>query len=103
MPCLPPEARDFRVRLRINLVQFALRSVNYAGDRADNPRHRVIDVGLLDHRHRLPQTHFMHSVDRSARIVSGQTIGQLTNCRGVLLECGTFLRKSVADFRPGVR
>jgi hypothetical protein len=49
MPGLLAEARDLGVRLRIDLVQFALRSIDYAGDLADNPRHRVIGIGLLEH------------------------------------------------------
>ena len=103
MPCLLSEARDFRVRLCINLVQFALRSVDYAGDLADNPRHRVIRIGLLEHRDRLPQSHFMHGVNRSARVVSGQTVCELANCGGVLLKRGGLLGEPITDLRPRVR
>jgi hypothetical protein len=39
---LLPETRDFRVRVRVDLIEFASCRVDYAGDLADDPRDRVI-------------------------------------------------------------
>jgi hypothetical protein len=45
----------------------------------------------------------MHGVDRSARVISGQTVRELTNCGGVLLKRGSLFGEPIADLRPRVR
>lgn len=103
MSCLLPETRDFRVRVRIDLIESASCRVDYSGNLADDSRHRVIDVGLFDHRDRLSLTQFMHGVHRSARVISGQTVRELMNRGGVLLKRGGLLGEPIADLRPRVR
>jgi hypothetical protein len=66
MPCFFPETLNFCIRTRIDLIESASCRVDYAGDLADDPRHGVIYVGLLEHCYCLPQTRFMHRVNRSA-------------------------------------
>jgi hypothetical protein len=93
---------DFVVRVRVDFVELASRRVDYAGDLGDRTRHRVVDIGLLEHRDPLPQTHLVHGVDCLARVLGRQAVGELANGRGVPVECICLLGKTIANVRPCV-
>jgi hypothetical protein len=93
---------DLGICVRVDLVELASRRVDYAGDLADRARHRVVDIGLPDHRDPLPQTHFVHGVDSLAGVLGRQAVGELENGCGVSVECICLLGKTIANIRPCV-
>jgi hypothetical protein len=99
---LLPYLLDLGIRVRVDLVELASRRVDYAGDLADRARHRVVEIGMPDHRDPLPQTHFVHGVDRFARVLGRQPVGELANGCSVPVECSCLLGKTIANVRPCV-